>query len=79
MDDVVLESELKGGPKQTIMTTWHTDELLSEAVDFALRHAHPDDALAHGCGAIVLAAVDNSEWAKALRNAAQQLVSPSVL
>lgn len=70
MDDVALERELRGGPKQTIMTTWHIDEQLSEAVDFALRHARPDDALAQGCDAIVLAAVDNSDWAQALRNAA---------
>ena len=79
MDDVVLERELKGGPKQTIMTTWHSDEALSEAVDFALRHARPVDALAHDSAAIVLAAVGNPAWAKALRNAAEPLVTPSVL
>ena len=67
MDDVVLERELKGGPEQTIMTSWHADVPMEEAVDFALRHAQPAGALAQGCDAIVLAAVGNSEWAQELR------------
>lgn len=74
MDDVVLERELEGGPEQTIMTSWRADEPLLEAVDFALRHAQPDGALARGCDAIVLAAVGNSEWAQELRELTPRLL-----
>jgi hypothetical protein len=70
MDDVVLERELKGGAEQTIMTTWHDKEALEEAVDFALQRAVPDDALAQGCDAIVLAAVGNPEWTQTLKELA---------
>jgi hypothetical protein len=79
MDDVSLERDLESGVDQTIMTTSHHGVRLEEAVDFALQYALPDDALAQGCDAIVLAAVDNSEWADVLRNAAQQYLLPSVL
>ena len=79
MDDIVLERELEGGPEQTIMTTWHANELLADTVDFTLQWARPDDALAQGCDAIVLAAVGNPVWATELRNAAQQYLSPPVL
>jgi hypothetical protein len=76
MDDVVLDRELKGGPEQTIVTTWHADEPLQEAIDFALRHAEPADALAQGCDAIVLAAVGDSQWAQALRNLTPPFLGP---
>jgi hypothetical protein len=79
MDDIVLERELKGGPEQTIMTTWHDKQSLEEAVDFALGHAVPDDALVQGCDAVVLAAVGDAESLEALRGMAQRFLLPSVL
>lgn len=72
MDDIILERQLEGGPEETIMTTWHDDEPLDEALFFTLCCAFPDDALAIGCDAIVLAAVGNSTWAEQLRNGAPQ-------
>jgi hypothetical protein len=79
MDDVVLEREIKGAPEQTIMTTWHDKESLDEAVDFALRHARPDDALVPGCDAVVLAAIGSPEWARELHGIAQHSLLPPVL
>jgi hypothetical protein len=79
MDDIVLERELKGGPEQTIMTTWHDKQSLEEALDFALRHAVPDGALVQGCDAIVLAAVGGAESLEAVRGMAQRYLLPSVL
>jgi hypothetical protein len=71
MDEVVLERELQRGDDETITTTWHHGVPLEEAVDFALRHAMPDDALSQGCDAVVLAAVGDAGWAQALPNMAQ--------
>jgi len=79
MDDIVLERELNGGPEQTIMSTWHDKQSLEEAVDFALLHAVPDDALLQGCDAIVLAAVGDAESVEALRGMVQRYLLPPVL
>jgi hypothetical protein len=76
MDDAVLGWELAGGPEQVIMTTWHDGVPLGEALHFALGHAVPHDALVHGCDAVVLAAVRNSEWAEDLRRLATQYLAP---
>ena len=51
------------------MTTWHTDEPLSEAIWFALFTARPDDAFAEGCRSVVGVSVGSRAWATELREA----------
>jgi hypothetical protein len=79
MDEVVLERELKSGHERTIMTTWHHGVPLEEAVDFALRHATPDDALSQGCEAVVLAAVGDAGWTQARGTASRERSSNNAL
>jgi hypothetical protein len=65
MDDLIdgeyvvrtLDTQSEG----VIMTTWH-EASLGEALDFALRHAEPDEAFSSGCNSILLAAVGNNFW-----------------
>ena len=45
-----------------IMTTWHNDESLDEALWFMLNSAYPDDALADTCGIDLAVSVANAEW-----------------
>jgi hypothetical protein len=51
------------------MTTWHTDEPLSEAIWFALFTAWPDDAFAEGCRSVVGVSVGSRAWATEMREA----------
>jgi len=45
------------------MTTWHTDEPLSESIRFALFNARPDDAFAEGCRSVVGVSIGSRAWA----------------
>jgi hypothetical protein len=62
MDDIVLNREFEGAPESTIMTTWHSDDSLQDAAEFALLWAIPDADLAEGCDSVVLASIGNPNW-----------------
>jgi hypothetical protein len=65
-DEVDLELRPDG---PWAITTWHSEEPLSEAIRFALSSAWPDDAFADGCRAVVGVSVGSPEWAAELRAA----------
>ena len=46
-----------------VMTTWHNDESLDEALWYMLNSAYPDEALAHTCRVDLAVSVANDEWA----------------
>ena len=46
-----------------IMTTWHDDEPLDEAIWYFLRTSFPDDAYWHTSGSAVAIVVGNADWA----------------
>jgi hypothetical protein len=46
-----------------LMTTWHDDESLDEALGFASSATVPSEAYIATCGALVAIVVGNSEWA----------------
>ena len=48
----------------TIMTTWHSDEPLAEALQFFLVLAKPDERYAHTTRAGLAVVVDSPEWEK---------------
>ncbi len=50
-----------------IMTTWHADESLTEAVWFAANAAFPDEVYAAAASALVLIFVGSEEWAAQAR------------
>jgi hypothetical protein len=51
----------------TIMTSWHADEDLDDALHFAVFNAHPDDYYSHGSNALLAVVVDSPNWADQVR------------
>lgn len=45
-----------------IMTTWHTNESLDEALWFALNVAYPDEKFVNSCASTLVVSVGNEEW-----------------
>ena len=45
-----------------VMTSWHTDDSLDEALRFMLYSAYPDDELTNTCGVVLVVSVANEEW-----------------
>ena len=52
-----------------VMTTWHEDESLAEALGFVLAAAIPDDGFIDDCGATLGVAIGSAEWANEIRDA----------
>jgi predicted transcriptional regulator len=74
VDETIVIRELEGHAPSNIMTTWHSADSLEEAVEFAVVSAEPDDQYVAGCGAVVLATVENAEWAEQVQQSASQHV-----
>ncbi len=45
-----------------IMTTWHPNDSLDEALWFALNTTNPDDEIAHLCGTTLVISVGGNNW-----------------
>jgi hypothetical protein len=65
-DLAALELGLNNGDA-VIMTSWHANESLKEAVWFAANAAFPDEAYAAAASALVLILVGPAEWAAEAR------------
>lgn len=52
-----------------VMTTWHAQESLADALWFVLTAAIPDDAYAEECLAIVGVSIGSRKWAAEIREA----------
>lgn len=52
-DEVSLEAAPRSDGDAVVMTTWHADKPLSEAIWFSLFSAWPDDGCSNGCDAIL--------------------------
>ena len=50
-----------------VMTTWHADDDLDQALWFAMFSACPDDEFIETCGSLVAIVVGNDEWADQVR------------
>jgi hypothetical protein len=59
------ETEYSGGP--VVMTTWHEDESLEQALSFLMRDAWPSDPWIASCRASVIAVIANDGWAAEVR------------
>jgi hypothetical protein len=59
------EIEYSGGP--VVMTTWHEDESLEQALTFLMRDAWPSDPWIASCRASVVAVIGNDHWAADVR------------
>jgi hypothetical protein len=47
---------------RVVMTTWHSDEPLAEAIWFALNSTNPDEGYALGCASTLGVAIGNLGW-----------------
>lgn len=61
---ILTDSAVDDGP--VILTTWHDDESLSSAIDFAV-DLTPDGVYAQGCGCLVVITIDSPEWSAKVR------------
>ena|ERR1700722_7898832 len=63
-DETLVQLELDAGlTLGTVMTTWHHDKPLSDAVDFFALWAKPVDELRENCDSAVLISVAHFDWA----------------
>lgn len=66
IDETIVEAIVKLGQMESdgtiIMTTWHDDESLEEALWFALNSAIPASAYSESCGAVVAVSIGNEQW-----------------
>jgi hypothetical protein len=63
-DETLVELEVDAGlTLGTVMTTWHSDKPLSDAIDFFALWAKPVDALRENCDSAVLISVAHADWA----------------
>jgi len=73
VDEVIVGDELGAhrfappSSEDVIMTTWHDDESLEEALDFFTTCAFPTDGYAEHSGYRVVICLANSEWASTAR------------
>lgn len=63
-DEVFVEEYWDGEDESVIMTTWHDDESLKEALWYFVHCATPAQAYEEGCRSWVAASVGNSEWSE---------------
>jgi hypothetical protein len=67
--------EESGGPNpevttdSVVMTTWHADDSLAEALHFVLATAVPHEGYAEGCGATLAIAIGSAQWTAQIRDA----------
>ena len=70
IDEVeALREEANPDDQSVIMTSWHRDEPLSEAIWFVLHCALPDDPYIDDCKATLAVSIGSSEWAAQIRAA----------
>lgn len=73
MDEIVVEDDLGQRrfagptPDDTIMTTWHSNDTLEEALDFLATCAYPTDGFSTNSNFRLVICVDNKEWAATAR------------
>lgn len=75
VDDVTLLVQSPTGDDSVIMSTWHADETLPEALFFLLTSATPDSAYQDSSNSIVVVSVGDARVDRQIRDA---LVSPDV-
>jgi hypothetical protein len=71
--DIIDEEHVGAEPspdvRGVVMTTWHAEESLAEAIRFALVDAWPDEFYAEGCGSTLGIAIGSTSWAAEIRTA----------
>jgi hypothetical protein len=66
-DEEDLARDLRGDLHDMVMTTWHRDESLEEALWFFVHSAFPADGYVQDCTDWVIAPIANTEWEQEIR------------
>lgn len=74
--DVAVGERFPDEDAALVMTTWHADDDLDQALWFAMFSACPDDEFIETCGSLVAIVVGNDEWAEHVR---RRLADPAGL
>ena len=69
VDEVSLVPETASALERVVMTTWHTDEPLSEVIWFVLNCSSPDEGYEVGCNTTLGLSVGSSASAGEMRRA----------
>jgi hypothetical protein len=72
VDDAALAAHPLEDDESVLMTTWHDDEPLADAVVFAVGTAMPVGTYAIGCDATILAVSDRDSWLRDAKGAADK-------
>jgi hypothetical protein len=67
IDDRIIETGIETDDDSVVMTTWHDDESLEEALEFLVYTAVPGDAWNATCRASLVAVIGNEDWAAEVR------------
>lgn len=71
--DIVDDEEIGPNPPpavdRVVMTTWHANESLAEALWFVLHNSWPDEAYESGCASTLGVAIASAQWASEIRDA----------
>ncbi len=73
VDRAIVLRELRDNREYPIMTTWHQDETLTDALWFFLNAAYPDESFEATFKSRLAISVGNHEWAREIQT---QLGSP---
>lgn len=65
--EIVYMEVLEGIERPCIMTTWHDDEPLEEAIWFLLYAANPVEEYLPTCQASIIVSVGNADWDRQIR------------
>ncbi len=65
-DETIIEEQVRLDTNEyvpsDVMTTWHNDETLEDALEFFLTAANPHDGFAATCHAAIAVSVSNDDW-----------------
>jgi hypothetical protein len=68
-DDASVELNAEATVDDVIMTTWHSNEGLTEALWFFVNSAYPTRSYEHSCSDWVIAIIGNPQWEQIVRGA----------
>lgn len=75
IDEVLVDRSPDATDEDVIMTTWHEDEALDEALWFAVNSAYPAGAYEGTCETLVAIAVESKDWGSQITKMLPESVS----
>src|SRR5205085_2256625 len=76
MDDVIVGRNPPESSFDAIMTTWHAEELLPQALDFFFTWTEPYDAFIDECRTALIICVGSRKWSRELVSYVRMEMSP---